>query len=70
MCELCMLNNSIDGFILTICNTCGVPMVVARKHKPEFSGVEIQRIARMFPGREIRWEQRKILGHAHAHILS
>jgi len=70
MCELCKLNNSTDGFILTICHTCGIPLMVSREHRPEFAEWEKCFIASMFPGKKIRWEQRQIQDHAHCHILS
>ncbi len=70
MCDLCKLNqNSNWGFILTLCNTCHIPLVVLREHRPEFNAEEMVRIAIMFRGREIRWEMRRIKGHAHCHIL-
>ena len=70
MCDLCKLaDNSKDGFIITICNTCKIPLVVSREHKPEFSAQEMLDIAFMFEGRQIRWEQRRIPDHAHCHIL-
>lgn len=69
MCELCDLNNSTDGFILTICNTCNTVLVVKRSHKEEFATGEVAIIKAMFPGRQIRWEMKKIHDHAHCHIL-
>lgn len=67
-CELCSLVEN-DGFIVTICNTCQIPMVVSREHKPEFSDNEKEIIRALFPRGEIRWEMKKIRAHAHAHIL-
>jgi UV DNA damage repair endonuclease len=68
MCELCDLNASDDGFILTLCNNCHIPLVVSRFHRPEFTPEERQKIMAIFPGRRIRWEMRKIHDHAHCHI--
>jgi len=65
MCELCELNG---GLKITICRTCGIPMVVSYDHKPEFSEAEKELIKRIFPDRKIRWETRKVKDHAHAHI--
>lgn len=70
MCELCDLNSGKDGFIVTICNTCNVPMVVSRQHKPEFDVDEMVLIGLMFQGAEIRWEQgHPEWKHAHCHIF-
>ena len=65
MCELCELG---EGLKITICRTCGVPMVVSCEHKPEFSTEERAMIERLFYGRGIRWEMRSIKNHAHCHI--
>ena len=70
MCRLCELNNGTGGFILTICDTCKVLLVVLREHRAEFTEEERQRIHSLFPGSKIRWEQRQIQDHAHCHILS
>lgn len=67
-CELCELVKS-DGFVVTLCNHCQIPMVISREHKPEFSEGEKEMIRGLFKGREIRWEQRKIRDHCHCHIL-
>ena len=66
MCQLCDLNNSNDGFILTICNTCGVPLIAGREHRAQFTEEEVGKIKVMFGN--VRWEQRKILDHAHCHL--
>lgn len=68
MCDLCDLNNSTGGFILTICKTCHVPLIISRKHEEKFSLEEIEKIKRMFPNEKIRWSMRKIPDHAHCHI--
>ena len=65
MCELCLLEG---GLKITICRTCGIPMVVSYDHKPGFSEAERELVKRIFPTREIRWEQRQIHNHAHCHI--
>ena len=69
MCELCDLNSGEDGFILTMCSTCNVPMVILREHRATFTEDEKARIGEMFRGAKIRWEQRKITDHAHCHIF-
>lgn len=69
MCDLCQLNKGTDGFILTICRTCGTPMVVSREHRAEFEEWEKRLIRAMFPGSRIRWEPRQIEDHAHCHII-
>lgn len=68
-CELCDLVNGKDGFIITMCHTCNLPMIVSREHKDEFSEEEKALIKRMFPHSRIRWEQRRIKNHPHCHIL-
>lgn len=67
-CDLCELVKN-DGFIVTICDHCRIPMIVGREHKPEFSEGEKEQIQELFKGKEIRWEQRKIKSHARCHIL-
>lgn len=72
MCDLCKLaegGTRGESFIITICNTCKIPLIVSREHKAEFSAQEMLNIVAMFYGRKIRWEQRRILDHAHCHIL-
>ncbi len=64
-CELCEIN---DGFIITTCNHCDVPMIISREHKPIFSVDDVRAIKELFPTGEIRWEMKKIRDHAHAHI--
>lgn len=68
MCDLCDLGESKGGFILTMCNTCFIPLVVLREHRTEFTDREKIRIKLMFPDRKIRWEMRNIKDHAHCHI--
>ncbi len=69
-CELCDLSqNEKDGFIITVCKTCGVPLIVAHNHREEFTPEEKELIQDMFPEYRIRWEQRKIKDHAHCHLL-
>ncbi len=69
-CDLCNLaGHTNDGFILVMCRTCNVPMIVSRSHKAEFSEGEKQQIQAMFPGRQIRFEQRQIRDHAHCHLI-
>lgn len=63
-CDLCNL----DGFIITICNTCNIPMVILREHRAEFNAEEMVRIGLIFRGKKIRWEMRQIKNHAHCHI--
>ncbi len=67
-CPLCKLESSPHFFILTICKTCQIPMVVSDTHKPDFSMEEKDLIVKMFPGRKIRWTMRSIPTHAHCHI--
>ena len=69
MCELCCLSDSKDGFIITICNTCGIPLICLREHRADFTNEEVDKINKLFPNREIRWEQRSIKNHAHCHLL-
>ena len=49
MCELCDLNKSADGFIITICKTCGDVLVVGRSHRPEFTDNEKAILGGIFP---------------------
>ena len=69
MCDLCDLAlEGGEGFIITICRTCHIPMIVSRVHNTEFSKEEKQEIIMMFPSRKIRWTNREILDHAHCHL--
>lgn len=68
-CELCDLNNSTDGFIITICKTCGDVLVSLREHEAEFTDAKWAILERIFPNDDIRWEMRRIHDHAHCHIL-
>jgi len=54
MCDLCELKGC--PFKLTICSTCGIPLIVSTIHKPEFSNAEKELIQKIFVGRKIRWE--------------
>ncbi len=69
MCELCDLNNSKDGFIVTHCKTCGDILVVLREHREGFTEKEIAEISSLFPHKPIRWKEREIFDHAHCHII-
>jgi len=69
-CELCGLNtNPSEGFIITFCKTCNIPLIVLRKHRPNFTKKQKELIKTLFPDRKIRWEMRRIQAHAHCHIL-
>jgi len=60
-CELCLLADGKEGFIVTFCNNHPTQvLVVSRTHKPQFTEAEKEKIKRMFPGGEIHWEKRKI----------
>ncbi len=67
MCELCALNESKDGFILTLCRTCGTVLIVGREHRAEFTEGEKDKIRAMFDN--VRWDMRQILDHAHCHLV-
>lgn len=67
MCELCKLEPIHPQFILTICKTCNVPMIVSREHKPEFSSQEKEVLSSIF--KNIRWNMRSIKDHAHCHLI-
>ena len=67
MCDLCKLEGYL--FKVTICNTCRIPMIVSSEHKSEFSEEEKEFIRELFWYIDIRWEQRKIKDHAHAHLI-
>lgn len=57
---------------VTFCRTDGDLLLSAREHRRDFTVEEtktISRIAEMVGGR-VRWEQRSIKDHAHAHIES
>ncbi len=64
-CELCALN---EGFTMTVCRSCNVPMVVLNEHRAEFTETEKKRIKYLFPEKKIRWEMRSVKGHAHCHL--
>ena len=65
-CCLCDLKGSF--LRVTVCKTCGVPMLVHTDHRAEFTDMEKRLIEVMFPGAKIRWRQRKIHDHAHCHL--
>ena len=44
-------------------------MIVLIEHRANFTEQEKNEIKGMFPGRTIRWKMRKILDHAHCHLL-
>jgi len=67
-CDLCKLAQSNGGFVITICKTCGIPLVVSRYHRAEFTGAEKEMIKQIFNGTRIRWGQRSIIDHASCHI--
>ena len=67
-CQLCELVKDKDGFLVTICDHCGVTMVVSKEHKKEFSDYEKEIIKSLFKGKKIRWTMKKIKSHAHCHI--
>ncbi len=69
-CPLCELVKDFPGqFVIVECDTCHIPMIVSKYHRPEFSDVEKQVIRVAHKGKKIRWEMRKIKDHAHAHLL-
>ena len=57
MCELCELNKNREGFIITICKTCGDVLVVGRVHRAEFTGNEKAILEGLFPDDDIRREK-------------
>lgn len=67
-CELCKLAQGNDGFIITICKTCGIPLIVSRYHRKEFTGAEKNIIKQIFSAPNIRWTKANIELHAHCHI--
>lgn len=68
MCDLCLLNSGREGFVITQCRTCRIPLVISREHRPDFTPEEMRAIRVLFPNRKIRWAMRQIKDHAHAHI--
>lgn len=69
-CPLCERKKEITGwYYVTLCKACRIPMIVSVEHKPEFSKKEKQEIKKLFSKRSIRWKQRKISSHAHAHLM-
>lgn len=74
MCRLCELaeggtRGEREGFIITICESCQIPLIVSREHKSQFNREDMEKIELMFPNHRIRWGQRTIRDHAHCHIL-
>ena len=67
-CELCKLAQGNEGFVITICKTCGIPLVIGRYHRVEFTSAEKEMIKQIFNGTRIRWGQRSIQNHAHCHV--
>ena len=65
MCRLCDCEGC---FYVTICDKCGVPIVILTAHRAEFTEGEKDKIRSIFPRNKIRWEMRSITDHAHAHI--
>lgn len=66
-CDLCILEGC--KYKLVSCKTCHIPMIVLIEHRANFTEQEKNEIKGMFPDRAIRWEMRKILDHAHCHLL-
>jgi len=79
-CPLCVLVADPDAdvilrtetLVLTTCNKCKIPLFISTRHCKEFPAphkAQINAIAkRLYPGKWIRWEMRKIQGHAHCHV--
>lgn len=65
-CDLCKTEEF--PFLLTICQICGIPLVVSTEHKTEFSEEEKKLIKKIFKNKKIRWTMRSIPDHAHCHI--
>lgn len=80
MCELCELKKITkwyyenDDFVILNCKTCGIPMVVTRKHIMEV-GEKLMRdielkVREIFGDNfKFRKNQRKIKDHWHWHII-
>ncbi len=67
-CDLCKLVQGNEGFVITICKTCEIPLVVSRYHRVEFTGAEKDMLKKFFNGTRIRWSMRQITEHAHCHV--
>ncbi len=67
-CDLCKLAQGNEGFVITICKTCEIPLVVSRYHRKEFTESEKDMLKKFFNGTRIRWGQRSIQNHAHCHV--
>jgi hypothetical protein len=66
-CDLCKTYDF--PFLITFCKSHPDQiLLVGLGHKPGFDEEEKKLIRRMFPERNIRWEQRSIKDHAHCHI--
>ena len=78
MCGLCQAHPG-DGvygpfFLIDECDTCGVPMLVLREHRPQLTLAEEMRffdvLEEHFPGYEPRGiGMRSIPGHWHEHLI-
>ena len=67
-CDLCKLVQGNEGFVITICKTCEIPLVVSRYHRVEFTESEKDMLKKFFNGTRIRWAMRQITEHAHCHV--
>ncbi len=67
-CKLCKLAQGNEGFVITICKTCEIPLVVSRYHRVEFTEFEKDMLKKFFNGTRIRWWQQSIKNHAHCHL--
>jgi len=82
MCELCDPKHVTkwydvpepydEEFCCFDCKTCGEPMIVARRHSPDWDAEDIKKVVqlgnKLFPGKRIRLERRRILDHPHCHL--
>ena len=62
-----------DGFCVVVtCRSCGVPMVVLKRHTAEANCREVSRllrvVMRLFPGRRVDFRRRSIPDHYHLHV--
>lgn len=56
---------------ITICNTCGIPIIAAKQKRMDFTDPEkatIKKIAQLC-NKKVRWERRSIPDWAHVHLI-
>ena len=65
-CELCDLEDTEQGFLITRCKERHIPKLISRKHNPRFSDSDKRKIMIMFPDNLITYYEDK--KHAYCYL--